>query len=64
MTVKWMKEGTCIYILYVFVCVFTGAATDDLVANLQGKSKNYDSPTLQDLFLLNNYHFIHSVFQR
>jgi exocyst complex protein 7 len=40
------------------------SGTDALKDNLEAKSKGYDSPTLQALFLLNNFFFLHSVFQR
>ena len=50
--------------MYVCTCVCIGSGTDALKDNLEAKSKGYDSPTLQALFLLNNFFFLHSVFQR
>lgn len=39
-----------------------GGVLDVLNMNMEHKARNYESPSLSAIFLVNNFHFIHKTF--
>lgn len=49
----------CMDVVYVVV-----RALDALNLNMEHKARNFESPYLAALFLLNNFHFVHKTFSQ
>ena len=49
---------------FIFLIILLVQTLNVLTLNMEQKSRNYESPVLAAVFLLNNYSFIHSTFTR
>ena len=57
-----------LYNVLYYLCPFfplltcAGSVVDVLSINMENKARNYESPSLAAIFLVNNFHFVHKTF--